>query len=169
VTIKGTADPDSQIKVYDGTKSLGTVTAADDGTWSFKTASPVSNKVHTFTAQEIDSTGHVVASSGSAILDSTYRGTLNSTSGNDYFVGHGSADTFVFAPNFGHDVIKDFVACGRGHDTIQFSKTVFDSFASVLSQASQVGHDVVISAGDDTLTLKNTKLQALNSHDFHFA
>ena len=55
------------------------------------------------------------------------------------------------------------------HDTIQFSKTVFDSFASVLSHASQVGQDVVISTGSDTLTLKNTKLSALNSHDFHFA
>ena len=76
MTIKGTADAYSQVKVYDGTTSLGTVEPAADGTWSLKTPSAVSNTVHTFTAQEIDSTGHVVASSGSAILGSTRSNTL---------------------------------------------------------------------------------------------
>ena len=53
---------------------------------------------------------------------------------------------------------------------VQFSTSVFDSFASVLAHAAQVGQDVVISAdANDLLTLKNTKLSALNSHDFHFA
>jgi Ca2+-binding RTX toxin-like protein len=67
-------------------------------------------------------------------------------------------------------VIRDFVAGGRGHDVVQFSTSVFDSFASVLAHAAQVGQDVVISAdANDSLTLKNTKLSALNSHDFHFA
>jgi parallel beta-helix repeat protein len=170
VTINGTADAYSQIKVIDGTTSLGTVTTAADGTWSFKTPSAVSNTVHTFTAQEIDSTGHVVASSGSAILGSTRSNTLTSTPGNDYFVGNGSSDTFVFAANFGNDVIKDFGASGRSHDVVQFSKSVFDSFASVLAHATQVGQDVVISAdASDSVTLKNTKLSSLDSHDFHFS
>jgi hypothetical protein len=168
-TIKGTADAYSQIKLYDGTVSLGSVTAAANGTWSFTTPQ-LSNTVHTFKAQEVDSTGHVIAtSSGEAILGSTHSSTLTSTAGNNVFVGNAHHDTFVFAANFGNDVIQDFVAGGRGHDTIQFSKTVFDSFASVLSHASQAGQDVVISTGSDTLTLKNTKLGALNSHDFHFA
>jgi hypothetical protein len=167
-TIKGTADANSQVKLYEGNTSLGTVNAADDGTWSFTTGH-LSNKVHMFTAQEVDSTGQVVAkNSGAAILGESHS-TLTSTSGNDLLVGNGHSDTFVFAANFGHDVIQDFVASGKGHDAIQFSKTVFDSFASVLSHASQAGQDVVISTGSDTLTLKNTKLGALNSHDFHFA
>ena len=169
VTIKGVADANSQIKLYDGNTSLGTVTTAADGTWSFKTSSAVSDTVHTYTAKQIDSTGQVVGTSGSAILGSTGSNTLKGTSGNDIFVGSGQGDTFVFAANFGRDVIKDFVASGSGQDTIQFSKTVFDSFASVLSHASQVGEDVAISTGNDTLTLKNTKLGALNSNDFHFA
>jgi Ca2+-binding RTX toxin-like protein len=85
-------------------------------------------------------------------------------------VGNGHPDTFVFAANFGNDVIKDFVAGGRGHDVVQFSNSVYDNFASVLAHAAQVGQDIVISAGaNDSLTLKNTKLSALNSHDFHFA
>ena len=125
--------------------------------------------VHTYTAQQIDGNGQVVGTSGSAILGSTGSNTLKSTSGNDILVGGGQADTFVFAANFGRDVVKDFKASGTAQDTIQFSKSVFDSFASVLSHASQDGPDVTISAGNDTLTLKNTTLSSLNSNDFHFA
>jgi hypothetical protein len=170
VTIKGTADAYSQIKVYDGTKSVGMVKTGADGTWSFTSSSAVSNKVHTFTAQELDSTGHVVASSGSAILGSTGRDTLTSTAGNDLFVGNGHHDTFVFASNFGNDVINDFRANGRGHDVVQFSKSVFDSFADILAHATQSGNNVVIADGTgDSLTLKNVKLAALDKHDFHFA
>jgi Ca2+-binding RTX toxin-like protein len=122
-----------------------------------------------FTAQEVDSTGQVVAkNSGAAILGESHS-TLTSTSGNDLLVGNGHSDTFVFAANFGNDVIQNFDASGQGHDTIQFSKSVFDSFASVLSHASQVGQDVVISSGSDTLKLLNTNLSALHSQDFHFA
>jgi Ca2+-binding RTX toxin-like protein len=126
--------------------------------------------VHTYQAQELDSTGHVGASSGSAIVGSTGSDTLTSTAGNDLFVGKGSHDTFVFAPNFGNDVINDFGAGSRGHDVIQFSMSVFDSFASVLAHATQVGQDVVIAAdATDSLTLKNVKLAALDQSDFHFA
>jgi hypothetical protein len=169
VTIKGTADANSQIKLYDGNTSLGTVTTAADGTWSYKTSSAVSDTVHTYTAQQLDGSGQAVGTSGSAILGSTGSNTLKSTSGNDILVGGGQADTFVFAANFGRDIIKDFVSSGSAQDMIQFSKTTFDSFASVLSHASQVDQDVVISSGSDTLTLKNTKLSSLNSGDFHFA
>ena len=52
---------------------------------------------------------------------------------------------------------------GRSHDVIQFSKSVFDNFASVLAHATQVGQDVVISAdAGNSVTLKNTKLSAIN-------
>ncbi|MDA9409922.1 hypothetical protein XH80_25220 [Bradyrhizobium sp. CCBAU 45384] len=168
-TIKGTADPNSQIKLFDGTASAGSVTAGADGKWSFHT-SDLSGKTHTFTAEQVDTSGHTVGtSSGEAIIGTGRSNTLTSTTGNDIMVGKGGADTFVFASNFGRDVIKDFATSGPTQDTVQFSKGVFDSFASVLSHAAQSGHDVMITAGSDTLTLKNTQLDKLNSHDFHFA
>jgi hypothetical protein len=170
VTIKGTADAYSQIKLYDGTKSVGMVHTGADGTWSFTPSSAISNTVHTFTAQELDSTSHVVATSGSAILGSSGSNTLTSTAGNNLFVGNGHPDTFVFASDFGKDVINDFRATGRGHDVVQFNKSVFDSFADVLAHATQSGQNVVIADGTgDSLTLKNVKLAALDKHDFHFA
>lgn len=170
VTISGTADANSAVKLYDGEKAVGSVTAGSDGTWTYTTKLGFSNTAHTYTAQEVDSTGNVVAkSSGQAILGSSWNNTLTSTAGDDLFVGNGGTDTFKFAANFGNDVIKDFDAVGRRHDVVEFSKSDFDSFASVLSHASQVGQDVVISAGSDSLTLKNTKLSSLDSHDFHFA
>ena len=46
-TIKGTANPYTQIKLLDGTQSLGSVKAASDGSWTFKT-SALSDAVHTF-------------------------------------------------------------------------------------------------------------------------
>ncbi|MCK1623305.1 family 16 glycosylhydrolase [Bradyrhizobium sp. 160] len=168
-TIKGTADPNSPIKLLDGTISVGSATTDADGKWSFHT-SDLSDKTHAFTAEQVDTTGHVVGTgSGEAIIGSGRNDTLTGTTGNDILVGKRGADTFEFASNFGHDVIKDFAAAGPAHDAVQFSKGVFDTFASVLSHAAQSGHDVVIATGSDTLTLKNTKLDALNSHDFHFA
>ena len=170
VTIKGTADANSQIKLYDGNASLGTVNTAADGSWSFKTSSAISDTVHTYTAKQIDGTGQVVGTSGNAILGSTGSNTLKGTAGDDLFAGNGGADTFVFAAKFGNDVIKDFAATGRSHDVVQFSKNVFDSFADVLAHASQQGQDVVISASEhDSLTLKSTKLSDLSRQDFHFS
>ena len=171
-TIKGMANPYTQIKLLDGTQSLGSVKAGSDGSWSFKT-SALSDTVHTLSAQQIDSTGRVVATSpDKAILGTTRSDTLTSTTGDDLLVGNGGSDTFVFANNFGNDTIKDFeaeYAVGWRHDTIQFSKSVFDDFASMISHASQVGQDVVISTGSNSLTLKNATLSGLDHYDFHFA
>ena len=172
VTIKGTADAFSQIKLFDGTTAVGTVKAAADGTWSYTSSSAVSDTVHTYTAQQLDSGGHVAATSGNAILGSSGANTLTSTGGDNLFTGNGHPDTFVFAANFGKDTITDFNAnsASSGHDVIQFSKSVFDSFADVLSHATQSGQNVVIADGaGNSLTLKNVNLSALDRSDFHFA
>ena len=60
-------------------------------------------------------------------------------------------------------------AVGGRHDIVEFSKSVFGDFASMQSHASQVGQHVVISSGNDSLTLKNATLNALDHYDFHFA
>jgi Ca2+-binding RTX toxin-like protein len=164
--------PIAQLKLYDGTESLGSVRADSVGSWGFNT-SALPESVHTLSAQQIDSTGEMIAtSSAKAILGSTQSDTVTSTTGDDFFLGNGGSDTFVFADNFGNDTIKDFeanYAVGWRHDSIEFDKSVFDDFGNMFSQASQAGQDVFISNGNDSLTLKNASLSALDHYDFHFA
>lgn len=169
VVIKGTGDAYSQIKIFDGTKEVGSVKANANGDWSYDTGAMSPYQVHTFSAKQIDKSGHVVSTSGSAIIGNGFANTLKGTPGDDTFIGGGKSDTFVFAPNFGNDTIKDFKASGPSHDVVQFSKSMFDNFADVLSHATQSGQDVVISLDHDTLTLKNTKISALDKSDFHFS
>ena len=171
VTFKGTADPHSQISIYDndGAKPIGSVKAGSDGSWSYKTPSAVSDGVHSFTATVTDKAGNTSSVPGNAVLGTNSNDVLKSTSANELFKGNGGHDTFVFTSNFGADTINDFRASGCGHDVVQFSKSVFDNFADVLAHAAQSGHDVVINAGGgNTLTLKDTKLAALDKADFHF-
>ncbi|HEY8333376.1 MAG TPA: Ig-like domain-containing protein [Tardiphaga sp.] len=169
IVMKGTADAYSQIKIFDASKEIGTVKANADGNWYFNTGTVSPSYVHTFSAKELDNSGHVVSTSGNAVLGTYGANTLKGTSGDDIFIGNGHPDTFVFAPNFGNDTIKDFQASGPAHDVVQFSKSMFDNFADILSHATQNAHDVVITSGHDTLTLKNTQLGALDKSDFHFA
>ncbi|MCK1359492.1 hypothetical protein IVB28_11760 [Bradyrhizobium sp. 199] len=167
----------SHVSTLTGSTSGGSVSGTDSGLKSLETSfhqdlnsdGQIGTSTATASSTVSDSTSQVVATSGSTLVASTGNTTLKGTAGDDTFVGSSQADTFVFGANFGHDVIKDFVARGPAHDTIEFSKTVFDSFAGVLSHAAQSGSDVVLATGSDTLTLKNTKLDALTSHDFHFA
>jgi hypothetical protein len=172
VTLTGTAGDNSHVNIYgDGvTKAMGTVTANADGAWSFTTTSAVSNMAHNFMAKTLDSAGNVVGSSGQADIGSTHRDSIVSSPGNDVMAGGRGQDTFVFAGNFGKDVITDFRSSGYNHDIVQISKSVFDNFADVLSHATQSGHDVVIAGNaGDTLTLKQTALSDLHKSDFHIA
>ncbi|MDF0494641.1 Ig-like domain-containing protein [Bradyrhizobium yuanmingense] len=160
----------SHVSTLTGFTWGGSVSGTDSGLKSLETSFQQDlNKDGQIGSSTASLSSQVVATSGSTFIASTGDTTLKGTSGDDTFVGSSQADTFVFGANFGNDVIKGFVARGPAHDTIEFSKSVFDSFASVLSHAAQSGGDVVIATGSDTLTLKNTKLDSLTSHDFHFA
>jgi hypothetical protein len=156
----------SHVSSLTGSTSGGTVSGTNSGLKSLETSfhQDLNGDGQVGTATSSTSTTQLAATSSS-----TSSNVQTSTSGNDAFVGTTKADTFSFAANFGNDVIKDFTASGPAHDTIQFSKSVFDSFASVLSHATQSGQDVVIATGSDTLTLKNMKVGSLTSQDFHFA
>jgi Ca2+-binding RTX toxin-like protein len=83
--------------------------------------------------------------------------------------GGNGPDTFVFAANFGNDVITDL----KPHvDAIQFDDSVFAKFDDVLAHASPEGPDglnTVITYANDTITLKDVVLSSLQANDFFFA
>lgn len=84
---------------------------------------------------------------------------LSGDGGKDRLEGGHGADIFVFAPDFGKDVILDFE---DGKDSIDLSGFNFDSVAEALARASQNGDDVVIKFPARTvLTVRDTTLDAL--------
>jgi Ca2+-binding RTX toxin-like protein len=90
--------------------------------------------------------------------------------GDDTLTGGSGVDTFVFGLGFGRDTITDFTAgAAPGHDIIELDDAILADFAAVVAAATQVGADVVINAGTDTITLQNVILANLVVDDFRFA
>ena len=71
LTLTGTAEANSTVKVYDGATLLGSATANSSGAWSFTTGT-LSNAIHSFTATATDVAGNTgVASSALSVTVDT--------------------------------------------------------------------------------------------------
>ena len=72
LTLTGTAEANSTVKVYDGATLLGSVTANGTGAWSYTTAA-LANGAHSLTATATDAAGNTgVASTALAVtIDTT--------------------------------------------------------------------------------------------------
>ena len=62
LTLTGTAQANSTVRVYDGATLLGTATANGSGAWSFTTAA-LADGAHSLTATATDAAGNVSAAS----------------------------------------------------------------------------------------------------------
>jgi len=102
---------------------------------------------------------------------------LDGGAGNDILVGGTGDDTITFGGGYdlmvfnrgdGNDVVTDFRS---GQDVIQISGEVgIASFSDIGSHATQVGTNLVIQlATGDSITLNNTTLSGVASHDFAFS
>lgn len=88
--------------------------------------------------------------------------TVNGGTGDDVLTGGNGADLFVFNVGFGDDVITDF----KDNDGIQFDDELFARPEAVLAASEQVGDDIVITAGTNTVTLLGVQLSSLQANDF---
>ena len=72
LTLTGTAEANSTVKVYDGATLLGSVTANGTGAWSYTTAA-LSNGAHSLTATATDAAGNtgVASTALSVTIDTT--------------------------------------------------------------------------------------------------
>ncbi|TFV72659.1 hypothetical protein E4K64_22510 [Bradyrhizobium frederickii] len=77
------------------------------------------------------------------------------------------ADTFVFNPNFGKDVITDFKP---NADHIQIDDTLFANFAAVKTHAAGdgQGNTLITYDANNTITLTGVVPSQLHANDFFF-
>ena len=171
VALSGSGDAGSTVSILNGTTILGTTTVNTGGSWSWSFINLGFNSVTSLTAVASDAAGNKSGSSGSALVGTSRADTLTSTAGNDVMLGAGGADKFVFSSLFGHDLIADFAASGLIHDVLNFRGiSALNSYASVMSHATQVGAGTVITLdNNDVLTLANVTRSNLTASDFTFA
>ena len=67
LTLTGTAEANSTIKVYDGATLLGTATANGSGAWSYTTAA-LANGAHSLTATATDAAGNTGIASAALVV-----------------------------------------------------------------------------------------------------
>ena len=72
-TLSGTAEANSSVAIYEGSKLLGTVTAGETGAWSFTPTTVLAEGQHVFTVVATDPAGNVSQPSGAytVIVDMT--------------------------------------------------------------------------------------------------
>jgi hypothetical protein len=176
-TLSGTAEANSSVSIFDGTKLIGNATAAADGTWILQT-NVTGNGVHSYTEKSIDGFGNTISSTGVTLYTPAAKTSLQGGSGNDVLIGKpndtltggGGSDTFVFNPNFGKNVISDF---NVSQDGLRFDHTLFSN--ATASQVLSQTHDtsagaVIIVDANDMVTLTGVSVAQLQSHltDIHF-
>ncbi|MBG6211971.1 Ca2+-binding RTX toxin-like protein [Labrenzia sp. EL_126] len=96
--------------------------------------------------------------------------TLIGGTGDDGLTGGAGSDTFVFRfAETGHDTISDFSAGAATDDIIEFSSSVFTSFAEVLAAATDDGVSSTITIDANTSVILSSVLVAeLHQDDFNF-
>ena len=96
---------------------------------------------------------------------------LNGGLGNDTLTGNSGNDSFIFAADFGKDIITDFTAGAASDDVIEFRGIAgLASYANVLANAADDGTDTTITLdAENTVVLQNVLVSELHSDDFRFA
>ncbi len=94
---------------------------------------------------------------------------LEGRGGYDTLTGGAGSDLFLVNPNWGVDVITDFVAGAGTPDAIVFSTKLFSTFDQVMAKSRQVGADVWIEDGlGNTVVLSGISIGTLHQNDFGF-
>ena len=95
---------------------------------------------------------------------------LHGGAGNDTLTGGAGADRFVFTEaGFGKDIVTDFAGGPAVGDVLNFSTSMFASWAALLAKTSQVGSDTLITiSANESVTFKNFNLSSLNQNDVKF-
>ena len=158
VTLTGTAEGNSTVKVFEGATQIGTVAANASGAWSYTTGT-LSDGAHNFTAQAMDAAGNTGAASaalavavGTSAPNDTTPPVLTSFSPADNSTGVAPSSNIVLTfsetvvPGSGNTVVP-----GSGNIVIRNSNgTIAKSIAVTdTSQVTFSGNQVTINPSSD--------------------
>jgi len=104
---------------------------------------------------------------GTASFTSNAADTLVAPFPDATLVGGAASDTFVIGAGAGHESIQNF---DPGHDTLQFSPSLFANYAAAMTDARQVGTGAVFTIdAHDSVTLQNVSVGTLTASNVHFS
>lgn len=122
-----------------------------------------------------DHVENLVAQSTAVLLvGNDERNSLSGSAGNDTLIGgagddliftRAGADLVVVAVDGGNDVVADFSAADR----LSIAGQPFGSFKEIQAAFAQVGNDAVLAFEGGSVTLRNTRVEALSEQQFDFA
>lgn len=165
-TLTGTAGGDTfhiyslADKVIEAAGGISTVIA----TFYKPTAYVLPTNVNNLTITGTNVTGIGDASANLMIAQGAGNVTLDGRGGNDVLAGGQGADTFIFAANYGQQVIYNF---NVATDKIRLENFGNLTFNTVKADASQVGQDLKITLSPtDSIILRGMTVAQLTASDF---
>ncbi|MEO7277819.1 MAG: Ig-like domain-containing protein [Sphingomicrobium sp.] len=175
--LTGTADPNSVVKIYEGSKLLGSTIADGQGNWSLTTPSSTAQK-HALTLTETTASGQAISSDGFVYYGKAKQ-TLAGASGDDVLVGASGDrltgglghDHFVINTAPGKEAISDFQAAVGSNlgDQLWLDHRLSPNFADVMAHATQSGTSVLITFDrNNVITLEHVTMSDLHASDFLF-
>ena len=127
LTLTGTAEANSTVKVYDGASLLGTASANGSGAWSYTTA-VLANGAHSLTATATDAAGNTSAASTALAV------TIDTTASVAPTIASFSTDSGVVGDHITNDSTLTLTGTAEANSTVK----VYDG-ASLLGTASANG------------------------------
>lgn len=169
VTLLGRATAGSTVTISDSTagvtRSLGSATAASDGSFSLISHSKISTAaVNTYTATASNGAGQSGASLGLFQLSSAGSDTLSGTTG--------QSDVFATFLRTGQDTISGFETTrtvGTAHDVVNLSGTGYGTYSQVASHISGTSSAVIQLDSTRSVTLLGVSVSSLQASDFRFS
>ncbi len=157
----GTAKANSVVTLTDtaagSTRTVGTVTAGNDGTWHITPATIDQQTINKFA---VSATSGNMTTTGSASL------TLSSTNSEVLTGTAGKADVFAFSASAGRDYISGFEA---NRDVIDLVGSSYHSFEQVQAKFTGSGSTIFSTGTNSAIAIVGTDPSALTAANFRFS
>ncbi|MGI4802716.1 MAG: beta strand repeat-containing protein [Janthinobacterium lividum] len=156
----GTAQANSVVTLTDtnagGTRTVGSVTAGNDGTWHI---TPATINQQTMNQFAVSATSGNTATAGSASL------TLSSTNSELLTGTAGKADVFTFAANASRDYISGFET---NRDVIDLVGSSYHSFEQIQAKFTGSGSTIFSTGATSAIAIVGVDPSALTAANFRF-